>query len=247
MKFYEEEPSFFQKHRLILAGIIVTVIAGAVWSAQKLFQRTSQSRPEQRMVMVSLPPTSHLPPPPVQAPPPPTELEQKMIMQDPVNAMEFKSDETPSVAPAADETPGVGTSIQGDGPADAFGLRGRNSFGNFVGSAKTEQRTTGTRWGWYAGQVQQAISRALQDHKSTRTADFRVEAKIWADQAGRITRARLDGSTGNVALDKAIADDVLTGLVLQESPPDGMPMPIVLRLTARRAPGSNTKQLAANQ
>jgi hypothetical protein len=51
---------------------------------------------------------------------------------------------------------------------------------------------------------------------------------------GRIARAELAGSTGDPAVDAAIKNQVLTGLQLQEAPPSGMPLPIVMRITERR-------------
>jgi len=44
----------------------------------------------------------------------------------------------------------------------------------------------------------------------------------------------LSGSTGEPALDAALKNQVLNGLQLQEPPPSDMPLPIVMRLTARR-------------
>ena len=184
------------------------------------------------MVMVDLPPPPSVvppPPPPSQLPPPPMESEQRMIAQEPMAPVESKPDETP-----AGPLPAVATSLEGTGP-DSFGLRKGNSFFGGV-TEKTESRSSNSsRWGWYANQVQNTISQALQNNHRTRTADFRIDARIWSDRTGRITRAQIARSTGNAVLDKAIANDVLAGLILQESPPEGMPMPIVLRLTARRS------------
>lgn len=230
MGFYEEdEPSFFWKHRLIIGGGCLAALAIAVWFGKGRFE-TSRARSEQRLVMVDLPPPP-LPPPPSTPPPrvtPPPETQQKMIEQEPMSAVESPPDETPS-----SDAPILGTSIQGDGPPDGFGLRGTKSFGG--GTVGTGSHGRSSRWGWYANQVQSAISQALQNNPHIRTADFRSVVQIWSDRTGRITRARLAGSTGNVALDNAITNEVLAGLVLQEPPPDGMPMPIVLRLTARHS------------
>jgi TonB family protein len=68
----------------------------------------------------------------------------------------------------------------------------------------------------------------------TRAANLRADVKIWADSTGRVTRAAIASSSGNAALDATLRDQVLTGLQLSEPPPEGMPMPIVLRVTARR-------------
>jgi outer membrane biosynthesis protein TonB len=162
-----------------------------------------------------------------------------MIEQEPVAEMEFKPDNTPKDQSPARESAAVGTSIEGNGPADAFGLRGGGSyFGRGTGGTANHGGGSNSRWGWYASEVQSAISQALQSNQNTRIADFRVVVKIWSDRTGRITRAHIAGSTGNAALDDAITNEVLAGLVLREPPPDGMPMPIVLRLTARQSQAS---------
>jgi TonB family protein len=63
---------------------------------------------------------------------------------------------------------------------------------------------------------------------------MRVEAQVWLDASGKITRATLDRSTGDATLDETLKNEVLPGIQLAEPPPKGMRMPIPLRLTARR-------------
>jgi hypothetical protein len=48
-----------------------------------------------------------------------------------------------------------------------------------------------------------------------------------------VTRVKLEGPTRDAAIDQAIAE-TLTGLQLQEPPPKDMPMPIFMRIAARR-------------
>jgi hypothetical protein len=221
----DQEPSFFQKHKVIILCGLVAIIAVAVWRGRKRFEHKSQSLSQDNFMFVNLPPSlPPLPPPP----PPPQEVKQEMISQEEVDPSETKPEEAPSnAAPAI----GLGTSIQGDGAGDSFGLRANKSAAGGAGQIAIRKKSS--RWGWYANQVQRAISQALQSNDRTRTAEFRIEARIWADQAGRITRARLSGSTGLDGVDHAITNQVLVGLILQAPPPDGIPMPIVLRLTAR--------------
>jgi len=117
-----------------------------------------------------------------------------------------------------------------------FGLVGRPG-GNALlwsGGGNGDGGGGGTRWGWYAGQVQARVKDALQKNPHTRSAAFRVEVRIWPDTTGRVTRVQLVGSTGHSAVDAAIKEEVLTGLQFQEPPPADMPLPIVMRLTARR-------------
>jgi len=222
----EEQPSGGSCIRVLIGCAVVVAIGCGVWFAQKRINQSARSRQDQNLVMVNVP----LPPaPPAPPPPPAPKIEQKMIEQEPVNEQETKPDTTP-----ASEAPALVTSFGGNGPADSFNLAGGKNGGS--GSGPVSNHVRNSRWGWYANEVQKAISQVLQNNPHTRIADFRSVVKIWADRAGRITRARLTGSTGNAALDNAITNEVLAGLVLHEPPPDGMPMPIVLRLTARHSP-----------
>ena len=61
-----------------------------------------------------------------------------------------------------------------------------------------------------------------------------MKMRVWTDETGRISRVELAGSTGDASLDAALENQVLPGLQLSEGPPEGMPMPILLRLTAQR-------------
>src|SRR5581483_1215174 len=130
--------------------------------------------------------------------------------------------------PKEAEAPSTG--IKGDGN-DAFGLSGKGGLGIGGGNGSGH---SASRWGWYAAQVQSRISDALRANRRTRNASLRVEVRVWPDATGRITRASLSGSSGDPAVDAAIKNEVLTGLQLSEPPPQGMPIPIVMRLTARR-------------
>ncbi len=145
--------------------------------------------------------------------------------QTPVDAAEAKPVDEPSPSPA------IGTNITGSGPADGFGLgangKGLMGGGNRGGAAAS-------RFGWYANQVTRSISDALSQNPRTRSASFNIKVRIWSDASGRITRAKLAELTGDPVVDEAIKHEVLDGFQLKEPPPDGMPMPIVMRLIARR-------------
>lgn len=156
-----------------------------------------------------------------------------MVEQEPVPEDEPKPAEaTPDEPPSA---PDLSTGIVGNGPADGFGLggpgggRGGNGLGGGGG-----RRGGGSKFGWYAAQVQTRIADALRNNRQTSRADLRIEVRIWPDETGRISRAKLARSTGDSSLDNVIENEILTGLRLSEPPPADMPKPIVLRLTARR-------------
>lgn len=149
-----------------------------------------------------------------------------MIEQPPEEIAE-KPDDSPPDAPK--EEP-IGTAITGgDGSGLALGGGGGGMIGGGGGGGRK-----GSRWGWYAGQVQSAVAEAMRRNSATKKATMSVNARVWADPTGRITRAQLVTSTGDASLDSALKNDILTGLQLSEPPPSDLPMPINLRLNARK-------------
>ena len=86
---------------------------------------------------------------------------------------------------------------------------------------------------WAAGALE--LADALRGDRRTRSAVMTLEVKIWADSLGQITRTQLVNSTGDTGLDSALRNDVLGRVRLPEPPPADMPMPINLRITARKA------------
>jgi len=218
-----DQRSFLRKYGVVIGVLAVIITVVFVVARQLASNHSPPPRREQEITMVKLLPPPPLPPPP---PPPPEIQEQKMIEQTPVDANEPKPDDKP--APPA---PSLGTGIKGDGQSDGFGLSGSGGNGFLGGNGN---HGGGSRWGWYAGEVQTAIRDALGKNSHTRNAGFRDEIRVWLDSTGRITRARLVQSTGDPAVDAAIKDNVLNGLQLPDPPPAGMPMPIVMRITALR-------------
>ena len=143
---------------------------------------------------------------------------------------EVKPDEAPPETPKpADEPPPIGTNNAGSGPPDGFGLGAyKPGSGNGSGIGGTG-RKGGSKYGYYAAQVQGRIAEAMRKNDRTRMASFsNVTARIWVDKVGRIERAKVLGSNGTPS------DQDLIGLQLTSPPPDDMPMPIVLRLNARK-------------
>lgn len=223
----DEGPGFFQRHRSATIVLALAATGALVFFWNDIFPKKKGAAPRrENVVVVSVPPPPPPPPPPIAQPPPPP-VEEKMIEQAPV-------DNEPKPAATPDEPPpaSIGTNIAGGGPPDAFGLSGAGRSG--IGGAGTGRQQQRSRWGWYASQVQSRVQEAVRTNKATRAANLRADVKIWADSTGRVTRAAIASSTGNSALDAALRDQVLTGMRLSEAPPEGMPMPITLRVTARR-------------
>jgi len=223
---YEEEEGFFQKHKvkLIVAGIVVASAGTFFVFSPKETPKKKSAKVNMVNIMPPLPPPPPPPPPKERPPEPETAKEEK-----------FTPEEAPKSDPepvAAEPAP-MGTNIQGDGP-DSFGLAKGGGGGGMIGGTGRGKGGGGSKFGTYAGQVQSRVADALRNHKKTRSAALNVKVRVWVDPAGRVTRATLAGTSGDTAVDRTIRDEVLTGLQLQTQPPEGMPMPIVMRITATR-------------
>ena len=213
------------KHRLIIGIMLALVVAGGAVSLFRSGNGSHRPMVHKAEVMITvLPPP---PPPPVPTPPPPPPpKEQEMVEQKPVDIEE--PEPVPTEAP---QDQALSTNNTGNGPD--MGLRsgtGGNSNPTQIGGGRR-----GGKWDHYAVSVQNTIAETLRRNSDVRHASFSLKVRVWADANGRITRANLMGSSGEPAIDQAIRNQVLTGLQLPEPPPADMPMPINMRISARKS------------
>jgi outer membrane biosynthesis protein TonB len=149
-----------------------------------------------------------------------------MVEQQPVQ------DEKKSEAPKEnkpDAPAPLGTSITGPGGGPDLGLSGGLGGGGGYGNG---DGAGGTKYGWYASEVQTRIADALRSNPNTRRASMSIVVRIWPDASGRITKVHISG--GDPSLDSTIQNDILTGMQLSDPPPSDMPLPIVMRISAQR-------------
>ncbi len=227
----DDDPGFFQKFRvpIIVGGLVVVAVAGWFLFFSKGEKPKKKSSSVSMVTLMPPPPPPPPPTPPPTPPPPQPEEEQPETKQEFVE--ETKPDAAPEPESPPDEAP-LGTNIEGNGP-DSFGLA-KGGGGGMIGGTGKGKGGGGSKYGLYAGQVQARVVEALKSHKKTRSAALNVKVRVWADSTGRITRATISGTSGDAAVDRAVRDEILTGLQLQNPPPEGMPMPIVMRITATR-------------
>jgi protein TonB len=215
----EEEKTAFQKYRLpVIAGIILATGIGFV--AKSLSGKSSAPPPKQEVMMVTT--VAQPTPPPIATPPPPPPME--------VKKEEMVAEEKQEDAPP-DPTPQVETALKGSGNT---GMVLKSGNGSGVFAQRSAANADAMRRSAYASKVKSRIQQALEGNARTRKAGMMIEVRVWPDVTGRITRAKLNNSTGDSALDALIRDEILTGIQMSEPPPEGMPTPIIMRITARR-------------
>lgn len=215
---------------LIVAGAAVLIVLAG--GASLMFGGKSAPKKKAPTVVTVMP---VLPPPPPKPTPPPTPPPPDQPEPPKPDEPKFVEETKPAEAPPPepDAPAPMGSNIQGDGAPDAFGLVGKGG-GAMIGGRGKGGTGNASKFGWYAGRVQNSVSSALKSHKLTRSARLGIKARIWVDGTGRVTRATLEGSSGDPKIDAAIRDEILTGISLPEPPPEGMPMPIVMRINAAR-------------
>ena len=206
---------------LVISGLLL-LAAGGVWWKKHVHFSTVAPRPE-RVVTVSLPP----PPRPVPTPPPVQPPEQKVVENKPTMEDAPKPDAPKPEPPKLDEPPpSLGSNIKGDGK-DGFGLSGSGNGGRvgFGGNG----RGSGNGFGAFASHVQVLLADSHRQDPKTRTSTFDLKIRVWVDASGTVTRVDPGGAS-------AVARFV--GIRLAQRPPPGMPMPITLRLIAKRPQGA---------
>jgi protein TonB len=223
----DEDEGFFRRHRTGIVAAGVVVLCAGVFVAARYLSNANQEpirHDELIMAVIPTPPVPKATPKPTPTPdttPPPDEKEQ-MIVQNPVVT-------APKPPPkiSAPALPGpIGTSIGGPG-ADGFGLTG--GIGG-SGGADDGNGVGGSKYGWYASEIQNRIADVVRNDARARRQTISVIARIWPDSTGRIARAKVTGGGGS-AFETAVQNDILTGLQLPDPPPADMPLPIVMRLT----------------
>jgi outer membrane biosynthesis protein TonB len=226
----DDDENFLQRNKavLIFFAIVLSVVGWVVFSKPLGSSGPVRREQEQQVVKIVLPPPPP-PPPPKATPPPPPPKEDKRPEQAPLAAPD-KPVAQPK--PAAKPPEGLGTNIKGAGPGLA-GLSGGGGNG-MIGGTGSGPGGGGSPWSGYAGKVQARIAEALRANARTRSASLNIQVRVWPDSSGKIARVQVVGTSGDSALDNALRNEVLSGLNLNEAPPAGMPVPIVLRLVARR-------------
>lgn len=205
---------------VVIAVLGAAIIAIVTWGIMSLMGGKS-GKPRKPPVVTLLP---DKPPPP---PPPPKEEKKP---EPPKENKDVKI-EPPKEAPQpAQNEPLKMEGAAGDGDS-AFGAGtvGREYAGGNIGA-------TGAAQGMYAGRLQRHLQEQLSRNRKLKESDYRVTVRVWLRRDGSVEKADLAQSTGNSGLDELLREALLQVAAMREAPPDNMPQPIRIRITARGAP-----------
>lgn len=176
------------------------------------------------MTRITLPPPT---PPPPPKPPVPQKTAETPKLQEPRIA-----DKQPDKAPPKPQQPKPAvaplTAEAGTG-SNPYGLGVGDGSGNVIGGGEGGGEKGSYRI--YSRIVSADVQSALKREDKLRFARFVADLRIWLDHAGRVTRVQMMGTSGDPAIDAAVARSV-SGLAMREPPPKDMPQPILLRTKA---------------
>src|SRR6516165_5218912 len=135
------------------------------------------------------------------APPPPPVVRPKQMDEPQRSRVEMKDLPPLNAPPPPQNAPGGGRlslAAEATGEGDAFNLAGNpggrgllsggglgDGVGGGIGSG------TGSRYAWYYAKIASELEQAFRKSSRLRTAETRVEMRVWADSSGRITRVQL--------------------------------------------------------
>lgn len=205
---------------MAVAGLLLAGLLGLVgWGVASLLAGKAD-KPRKPPAVTLLP---DKPPPP---PPPPKEEKRPEPPKDDKREVKMDQPKAQVPQPAQNEPLKMeGAAGNGESPFGA-GTVGRDYVGGSIGAGGLQQ-------GVYAGRLQRHLQDQLSRNRRLKESDYRVTLKVWLRRDGSIERAELVQSTGNTTLDGLLQEALEQAAAMREPPPDNMPQPIRIRVTAR--------------
>lgn len=209
---------------LIAGGIALLCLLVFLGIRHVLQNAEKPKRPTIAQIELLRPPPPP-PPPKVEEKPPEPQVKEEVKLDEPT-----PQDEPQEQAENNDEPPpseNLGVDAEGGAGTDGFGLVGNKGGANLIGSGG------GSKFRWYARQVEQQLQSKLADDERLKRLNYRVTVMFWLSPSGLVERYELDGSTGNSDIDRALRQALADLRGFGQAPPEGMPQPVGLRINSR--------------
>jgi periplasmic protein TonB len=204
--------------RIILGfGLLLTL--GIIGLALKSLM-TGSTSPKKAATTIKI--MADTPPPP---PPPPKEPPKDQPKE--VKVEQPRPQETPQ--PPAEALKMEGAAGDSPSPFQAGTVTNEYKGGTTIGGKD--------QFAWFTGLLKGQIESALAKDKELAKGDYRLVIKVWIAASGKIERFELEESSGYAQTDGLIKTALNDIAPLSEPPPENMPQPVRLRITARSAGG----------
>jgi len=212
---------------LWLGAVLLALLVG--WLIVKFLFLKAEPDTKHKVQQITLvrPPPPPPPPKPPEKPPEPPKIKEEVKLDPPKPVDEPKPAQQPDAPP-----PGpLGVDAAGTGPGDGFGLAGRPGGRDVtLGGGGGGLSTT-----LFANNVARHIAQELARLGALRSAEYRVDLRIWLARDGRIERCEIARGSGDAALDRQVLDGVSRIGALRQAPPDNLAQPLRIRVTSADA------------
>ncbi len=202
---------------------IYAVVAGTGAPKKKVVQQISLVKPPM--------------PKKEEKPPEPEKVERPQVkdeVQIPQPQDQPRQDDSPP--PAAN----LGVDADGGSGSDGFGLVG-NRGGRDITTIGGTGTGSGTgvgggrpNYGFYTTQLQSQIQEELNKTDQLRGSEYRALVNVWVGADGKVARVELASTTGDAGTDALLRQSIAQVQRLR-APPENMPQPLRLRISARSA------------
>lgn len=209
--------------RFVIALVVIAVLAGIAYGIKKMFSGgTTQKK---QITTVKLLPDTPPPPPP----PPPKEPPKETPKEQPKETPK-EPEPKPVEAPPAENLKMEGAA--GDGPSPFQAGTVNNEYKG--GAVATIGSDGGVKFRWYAGLVKSQIERAIERDKKLTQGQYKIVVSVWLKPNGQFERLSVEQSDSTPEIEQGIREALNDLPAMQESPPENMPMPIRMRITAKK-------------
>ena len=201
--------------RSLIPLLILAMLLLLGYGLKSLF--SGHSQPKRQITTIKLLPDT--PPPP---PPPPPKEQPKVQPKETQKAPEPKPQDTPPAETLKME------GAAGDGPSPFQAGAVSKDFNGMIGS------DGGSKYSWYAGVIKSEIQKAIQRNKALTYGQYKIVVSVWIKPNGDIERLTVLQSDATPEIEQALKAALDTLQSMRQMPPEGMPQPVKLRITAKK-------------
>lgn len=209
--------------RILIALLLLALLVGIGYGIKKMFSGGATHK--KQITTVKLLPDTPPPPPP----PPPKEPPKETPKEQPKEAPK-EPVAKPAETPPAENLKMEGAA--GDGPSPFQAGAVNNEYKG--GAVATIGSDGGVKFRWYAGLVKSQIEHAIERDKKLTQGQYKIVVSVWLKPNGQFERLSVEQSDSTPEIEQGIREALNDLPAMQETPPDNMPMPIRLRISAKK-------------
>lgn len=209
--------------RILIALMLLALLVGIGYGIKKMFSGGATHK--KQITTVKLLPDTPPPPPP----PPPKEPPKETPKEQPKEAPK-EPVAKPAETPPAENLKMEGAA--GDGPSPFQAGAVNNEYKG--GAVATIGSDGGVKFRWYAGLVKSQIEHAIERDKKLTQGQYKIVVSVWLKPNGQFERLSVEQSDSTPEIEQGIREALNDLPAMQETPPDNMPMPIRLRISAKK-------------